>query len=34
MNKLAVNRDGAIAIVNSLKPDENSRVCLIRGELR
>lgn len=35
MKKLAVNRDGEIAIVNSsLKPGERSRVWLIRGVLR
>jgi hypothetical protein len=33
MRKLAVNRDGAIAIVNSsLKDNESSRVWLIRGQ--
>jgi hypothetical protein len=34
MRKLAVNGDGAIAIVNSsFKPNEASRVWLIRGKL-
>jgi hypothetical protein len=34
MRKLAVNRSGAVAIVNSsLKPNERSRVWLIRGAL-
>jgi hypothetical protein len=35
MNKLAVNRAGAVAIVNSsLKQDDHSRVWLMRGTLR
>lgn len=35
MRKLAVNRRGAVAIVNSsLKPNERSRVWLIRGSLQ
>lgn len=34
MKKLAVNRSGSIAIVNSsLKPNERSRVWLMRGEM-
>jgi hypothetical protein len=34
MNKLAVNRSGAVAIVNSsLKPDSHSRVWLMRGSI-
>jgi BNR repeat protein len=34
MNKLAVNRSGAVAIVNSsLKPDSHSRVWLMRGSM-
>ena len=34
MSKLAVNRDGAIAIVNStIKEREGSRVWLMRGRL-
>ena len=34
MRKLAVNNRGAVAIVNSsLKPNERSRVWLIRGAL-
>jgi hypothetical protein len=35
MNKLAVSRDGTVAIVNSsLNPDEGSRVWMILGALR
>ena len=35
MRKLGVNRAGDIAVVNSsLKPNEQSRVWLMRGRLR